>query len=428
MCGPGEDWSFVSTAQWEGYGRRNPATRRIQVALLLAGVATFVLLYNTQAILPQLSRTYDLTPSSAALSVSLATAGLGVGLLLAAPLSDRYGRTALIHFSLLSAGAVGIAIAFIPDWRLFLLARFVQGVLLAGLPATAAVYLREEMNNSIVAAATGVYIFGTTIGGLLSRLGASWVAELATGWPTWRLGPVAMDEVHLALLATGLFSFACAVACRLLLPASRGFRAERNRPAELLRIFGRAFTDRVLVGIYAMAALMMGTFIGVFNVLGFRLEAAPYHLSVGVVGLIFLVYPVAGYASALAGRAADRYSVRAVMPVGVVLAIAGLTLLGLPWLPVIVLGALVFATGFFVTHAVASSWVATRAAMGVGHPAQAASIYMIFYYAGSSISGNLTPLAWQHEGWAGVMVACGSLMAVALAVSIALARSRSILR
>lgn len=414
--------------EWQGYRRGERETRRVQAALLLAGLATFVLLYNTQAILPQLSRTYGLSPSSAALSVSLATAGLGVGLLFAAPLSDRFGRTGLIHASLFSASLMGVLIAFIPEWNLFLAARFVQGMLLAGLPATAAVYLREEMNRSIVAAATGVYIFGTTFGGLLSRLVASWVAELASGWPEWRIGPLAVDEVHLALLATALLSVACAVACRALLPASRGFRAERNRPAALVRIFGRAFTDPVLLGLYAMAALMMGTFIGVFNVLGFRLEGEPFGLSVGLVGLIFLVYPVAGYFSALGGRAADRYSVRAVLPVGVALALAGLGILAVPSLPVIVLGALVLATGFFVTHAVASSWVATRAAVGVGHPAQAASIYMIFYYAGSSVSGNLTPLAWQHFGWTGVSVACGVLLVAALATALALARSRSILR
>lgn len=407
-----------------GYGRRDPATRRIEVALLLAGVATFVLLYNTQAILPQLARSYDLSPSASALSVSLATAGLGVGLFAAAPLADRFGRTLLIHVSLFSASFMALLIAFIPDWTLFLAARFVQGMLLAGLPATAAVYLREEINAKAVATVTGIYIFGTTIGGLLSRLGASGVVELAGDWA----GPFGLGGVNLALLATGLFSLACAVACRLLLPASRGFVSERNRPRELVRIFGRAFTDPVLVGLYAIAAVMMGTFVGVFNAIGFRLEGAPYFLSVGAIGLIFLVYPVAGYGSALAGRAADRHNVRAILPIGVVIAGLGVALIAVPWLPGIIAGALVLAVGFFVAHSVASSWVATRAAAGVGHPAQSASLYLIFYYAGSSLSGNLTPLAWQHLGWAGVSLVAGALMVAALGIAIALARSRSIPR
>ncbi|QUG41881.1 hypothetical protein KD050_00825 [Psychrobacillus sp. INOP01] len=35
--------------------------------------------------------------------------------------------------------------------------------------------------------------------------------------------------------------------------------------------------------------------------------------------------------------------------------------------------------------------------------AQASSLYLLFYYLGSSIGGSLAGLAWEHVGWIGVV-------------------------
>ena len=70
--------------------------RRIMVALFAAGMATFVLLYDTQALLPELRTQFAVTPTQATLTLSLATGGLAVALLVAGPASERIGRTRLI--------------------------------------------------------------------------------------------------------------------------------------------------------------------------------------------------------------------------------------------------------------------------------------------------------------------------------------------
>lgn len=72
-------------SDFEGYLRGDPQAKRIEVGLLMAGLATFTLLYATQAILPYFTRDYGISPAEAALSVSMATAGLGVGLIFAVP-------------------------------------------------------------------------------------------------------------------------------------------------------------------------------------------------------------------------------------------------------------------------------------------------------------------------------------------------------
>lgn len=210
--------NFVSS--FDGYPRGHRQTKKIEIGLLVAGLATFVLLYNTQAILPYFTRDLRISPSQSALSVSVATAGLAVGLIAAAPVSERIGRVALIRFSLLSASALGLVSAFIVDWPTFLILRFVMGVRLAGLPATAAVYLKEEIHPDYATAATGIYIFGTTLGGLSARLITSGVVSLHERLD---LGaPLGLDAAHFALFVSALAASACAVGAWLLLPQSRG--------------------------------------------------------------------------------------------------------------------------------------------------------------------------------------------------------------
>src|SRR5579859_930599 len=51
----------------------SPGLRRTQLALFGAGLATFLLLYSTQALLPDLSESLRLTPGQASWTVSAAS-------------------------------------------------------------------------------------------------------------------------------------------------------------------------------------------------------------------------------------------------------------------------------------------------------------------------------------------------------------------
>jgi len=156
----------------------------------------------------------------------------------------------------------------------------------------------------------------------------------------------------------------------------------------------------------------MGAFVGVYNVMGFRLTAAPFGLSVGTAGLVFLVYAIGTVSSAIAGRLAERFSRRAVVPIGCLITAAGV-LLTLPGsLPCIVVGLAVMTAGFFVVHGVASSWVPVRAHAGGVASAQAASLYLFAYYLGSSVFGNLAGRAWSAGAWPAVVALSLSLVVI----------------
>jgi YNFM family putative membrane transporter len=268
-------------------------------------------------------------------------------------------------------------------------------------------YITEEVDPQALGGAVGLYIGGNAIGGMVGRLLAGGLADLG-GWRAAAAGVGAMGVV-------------CAIVLLKLLPASRNFRA---RPVvstrDALRRLRAPLADPGLLRLNAMGALLMGTLIAVYNGLGFRLAAAPYHLSPAALALVFLVYPVGSASAASAGRLADRIGRRTVLPLGVLLSCGGVALTATNSLPLIVAGIATLTAGFFAGHSVASSWVGRRAAGSAG---QASALYLLAYYAGSSIAGPLAGTAWTMDHWNGVLAIAGVMLAFALLVSLRLRRT-----
>src|SRR4051794_14575048 len=173
-----------------GHQVGDPAFRRISVALFAAGLATLALLYTPQPLLPELAAAFDVSAAQSTLSVSVCTLGLGAALLVVGPVSELVGRTPLMHASLFASSVVGLACALAPGWTALLVLRAVQGITLAGLPAVAMAYLREEVADESHARATGLYVGGTALGGMAGRLLSGGLADLG-GWRGAPRGPPA---------------------------------------------------------------------------------------------------------------------------------------------------------------------------------------------------------------------------------------------
>lgn len=374
------------------------------VGLFFLGLGTFSLLYTTQPLLPELARDFRVSEGQSALSVSVATLGLSIALLVAGPLSEVVGRTPLLRWSLVMSSLVGLACAFAPSWNLLLVLRLVEGLALGGLPGVAIAYLREEIHHDSHARAAGLYVGGTAIGGLLGRLLGGVLADLG-GW-------------RLAAGGVALLGLVSAVAAITLLPPSRRFTPAPSSPRSLARMSGRLLRDPAQLALYGIAATAMGSFTAAFNAIGFRLTGAPYHLPLSVSGFVFLVYLVGVVTSPAAGRLAGRLGRRVVVPGGAVVTLVGFLLTLAEPLPVVVLGLAVVTGGFFAVHGVSSGWVAARADLSSGGIGQAASLYLVSYYLGASIFGGLAGTAWSTGGWPLVAALCGALTLGTLLLSL----------
>ncbi|MFD9859458.1 MFS transporter [Streptomyces alboflavus] len=382
-----------------------PGFRRMSFALFLAGVATFALLYSTQALLPLISADLGVSASTASWTVSAATGALALFVLPLSALSERFGRRTLMTVSLTVAVAVGLLVPFAPNIGALIALRAVQGAALAGLPASAMAYLAEEVRPKALVAAIGMFVAGNSIGGMSGRIVTGWAAQ-AWGW-RW------------ALAVVGLLAVLGALAFRALLPAPRHFTPGTLSPKSLARTVRSHLSNPLLCRLYAIGALFMTVFGAVYTVIGYRLTEGPFSLPQGVIGSIFLVYLVGTASSAAAGKLVTRLGRRGALYLAVSTTAGGLLLSLSTSLVLVLLGLVLITAGFFAGHAVASSSVSRTATTG---RAQASALYQSAYYVGSSLGGTLGAMAFHAGGWGGT-VGLG-ILAVLGVVSITLYGSR----
>ncbi|QDY90490.1 MFS transporter [Arthrobacter sp. UKPF54-2] len=369
---------------WAGHPKGSAAYRRILAGLAFAGVAAFAQLYSTQAVLPLIARELQVTAAEAALTISLATVGLAVTVLPWSFLADRIGRVRAMAWGISAATVLGLLAPLAPSFPVLLGLRMAEGMALGGIPAIAIAYLNEEVNKAHAALAAGTYVAGTTLGGLAGRLVAGPVGDL-WGW-------------RAAALAVSVMATAAAVLFLILVPPARNFTAAAagGFRGALSTLSGHARNPRLLA-VYVQAFLLMGGFVAVYNYLGFRLSGEPFSLPATLISLIFLAYLSGTVSARWAAGLTVRFGRRNVLVAGTVLMVAGLALTLTQQLGLILAGLLLFTGGFFAAHSIGSGWTGVIASTG---RAQAASLYNLAYYLGSSVIGWAGGLLFQSLGWA----------------------------
>lgn len=385
--------------------RGTPEFMRVTAALFSAGLATFALLYCVQPILPILSHDFGISPASSSLSLSVSTAMLAVGLLFTGPISDAVGRKPVMVVALMLAATLTIASSLTTSWHGILVMRALVGLALSGVAAVAMTYLSEEIDPMYVAFAMGLYISGNSIGGMSGRL----ISGVLTDLFSWRI----------TLGGIGVIALIAAIVFWRILPPSSHFRASSLRPRTLLINFRLHWHDKGLPLLFVEGFLLMGVFVTLFNYIGYRLMATPYNISQAFVGLLSLVYLTGTFSSPKAGSLTLRYGRGPVFMVSTGLMLLGLlvTLFSSIWL--IFVGMLIFTSGFFAAHSVASSWIGRRAKRAKG---QASALYLFFYYVGSSIAGTSGGFFWHHYGWFGLVAFLGAMLICALFIGRYLSR------
>jgi predicted MFS family arabinose efflux permease len=166
--------------------------------------------------------------------------------------------------------------------------------------------------------------------------------------------------------------------------------------------------NTVLRRTFAIGFLILFGFIGVFTYVGFVLMRSPHMLSMGALGLVFLVFLPSMVTTPLAGRVTDRFGPGVTLPASLALALAGLTLMLLPNLGSIVGGMTLVGIGTFFAQAVATAHVGRVAR---GDKAAASGLYLSSYYCGGMAGAAAIGQLFDRFGWtvaiAGVFVALG---------------------
>nr|WP_302104708.1 MFS transporter [Polycladomyces sp. WAk] len=375
--------------------------------MFLGSFVTFASLYSTQPLIPLLAKQFHVSPASASLSLSLTTGALAVCMLIISVVSESKGRKPIMTVSLMLSAILSILAAFSPSFSLLLVIRALQGIVLAGFPAIAMVYVNEEFHPKNMGRVMGIYVGGSALGGLTGRLVVGWLTEKFS----W----------HVALGVMGVIGILISLWFWRNLPDSHHFSPKRTTWRRLWSSLLRNLKDPALICLYGIGFLLMGGFVTLYNYIGYPLMAPPYDLSQTSVGLIFIVYLVGTFSSAWMGRLADRFRRSTVLWYGIGIMLLGAVLTINPHLVVKITGVALFTFGFFGSHSVVSSWVGKQAHR---YKTQAMSLYLLFYYLGSSVMGTSGGLFWSRFGWDGVISMIGTMLLLALLLTFVLAHGK----
>ena len=356
---------------------------RAMVAMLFVGLAIFSGLYSTQAMLPTFVEVLGFTPTEAALTVSAATGALALCIVPLSILSERFGRGRLLVISAVLATILAFAVPLVGENVLAIIAvRALQGAVLAGAPAVAMAWLSEELDEDILPRAMGLYIAGNTLGGIAGRLIPTGLLDF-TGWRGALLGSAAVSAIFAILFV-------------ILLPKQENFRPKKLHFKAEIRAMINHWRNLELGLLFLFAFLGMGAFVSMYNFITFRL-IHHFGLPVTLTGLVFLMYLAGTWSSARVGTIINRYGHSKTFVVSAVLYALGIVMTLGP-LPVLLAGMFIFTAGFFAAHSTASGWVGQAAAT---NRAEASSMYLLCYYAGSSAVGAASGLVFEATSWTG---------------------------
>jgi YNFM family putative membrane transporter len=397
----------MSTAESPGapahIARGTAAFRHTNMAVFVAGWSTFALIYGIQPLMPVFAAEFSVSPATSSLVISLTTGVMAVAMLVMGSLSESIGRKPMIGLSIAATSTLTLLCAFTGDFWQLLALRALMGVAFAGMPSTTMAYLGEEIEPRSIGLAMGLYIAGAGLGGMSGRVLISALTDLGS----WRM----------ALGVLGAVGIGCALLFWRALPPSRHFAPQQMRPALQLRSLVGHLRDPALPWLFVCGFLLMGSFVTLYNYAGFRLLAPPYNLSQTAVGALFSVYLLGMVGSTLAGHLAERLGRRKMMWFSILMILIGAEITRAAPLWLIVLGIAVLTIGFFAAHSIASTWVTRRARIA---KAQAASLYLFFYYVGSSVVGTLGGLVWAGHGWSGLVWLVTGLQIAGLLVALRL--------
>ena len=320
---------------------RPTLTRLLPTLLLLLTVFGPISMDLYLPALPALTADLGASTSVAQLTVTACLVGLAAGQLLAGPLSDRFGRRGILLIGIVAYIATSALCAASPTIETLIVARFVQG--LAG---GVGIVIAQAAGRDVYSGGALIRFYGrlTVVGGLAAIIGPL-LGGLLTAVTDWR-GLFAF----LAVLGGGILGIALLTFPETL-PAAR---RTRGGWAQTMRDYRTLVTDAPFLGavlnqgfLYAaLFAYLAGSTFVLQDIYG--LSPLGYALAFGLNSAGFMVF---GY---VAGRLAERWSLRGTLVAGIVVAgvgAAGLLVAGLTPMPlwVVVVSLFALAVGVAIT-------------------------------------------------------------------------------
>lgn len=373
------------------------------VLLLASGAGLSVAaIYYSQPILGVLGPSLGASVRMIGLVPTLTQLGYALGLLLLAPLGDRFDRRKIILVKLVALLLALLMAASAPSIGVLLAASLLVGVsatLAQDIIPAAATLAPDASRGRTV----GTVMTGLLLGILLSRVLSGFVAE-HFGWRAMFY----VAAVSIALIGGAVY---------LSLPS---FKAGTTmRYGALLASLGHLWSRHALLRRAAISqALLSVGFSAFWSTLAVMLHAAPFNFGTAAAGAFGLAGAAGALAAPIAGRLADKRGPEFVARLGVGVALASFVAMGFATLlsPTAQLAVLIVTTIGFDLGVQATLIANQTIVYSIDPPARSRlnAVLMTSVFIGMATGAGLGSLIIAQWGWVGVTALAASATTLAL--------------
>jgi predicted MFS family arabinose efflux permease len=353
----------------------------MNVAVIIAGLCTFLQVYVTQPLLPAFRRIFAASELKVSMTVSAVTIGVAIAAPIVGLLADVIGRKRVIVPAIFAIAVPTLLSATATSLNQLIVWRFLQGLCIPGIIAVIMAYIAEEADPGTAGTITANYVTGTVVGGLAGRLVAGFCAD-HVGWKT-------------AFIILGSTTILSGLLVWKWLPSSRHFTRSAH-PLHSLHAMAQHLRNPRLVASYFVGFNVLFCLVGVFTYVNFYLAGAPFGLSTSALGMVFLVYALGIFVTPVAGILIDKLGHKRAFVISASFIATGACLTLIHALPMVIAGLALFSTGVFMCQSAASAHVALAAK----HARSAATgLYSSFYYLGGSVGASVLGVTWHYGHW-----------------------------
>ena len=364
---------------------------------------TLVDLFATQAILPELTHHYGVTPAAMGTAVNASTLGMAIAGLAVAYFGNAIDRRLGILLSLALLAIPTTLLAHAPDLLTFTALRVVQGLCMASAFTLTLAYLGEHYSAADSATAFAAYITGNVASNLVGRFLAAGVTD------------------HFGLVSNFYFFAVLNLIGALLV----FFTVERTPPMKLMHEKKRSpfaawaehLSNPALRASFAIGFCILFAFIGTFTYVNFVLVEPPFGVGMMTLGLIYFVFLPSILTTPLVGHAVKRFGTRPTFWVSLLVAAVGLPLLALPNLSAVLVGMVLVGVGTFFAQACVTGFVGRAATSDRG---AASGLYLASYFFGGLIGSAVLGIVFDMLGWTACVIGIGLSLAAAAVLALSL--------
>src|SRR3954466_7271055 len=361
----------------------------------LTAFLTVVDLFATQAILPSLTRHYNVTPAAMGFAVNASTMGMAVAGLVIGFLSPHIDRRLGILLSLILLAIPTTLLASAPDLTVFTILRIAQGLCMASAFALTLAHLGEQCSSMDAGGAFAAYITGNVASNLIGRLVSAAVVDT--------LG-----------LASNFYFFALLNLAGAVLVY---FTVQRVQPMHAMPATRSPFEAMVghwrnpkLRSAFTIGFCILFAFIGTFTFVNFVLVRPPLSLGRMDLGLVYFVFAPSVVTTLFAGKTVAHFGTRPTIWAALVVAAIGLPLMLSSHLAGVLAGMVLVGGGTFFAQASATGFVgqAARENRGV-----ASGTYLACYFLGGLVGSAVLGQLFDRFDWTACVAGVAASAALA---------------